>query len=75
MPMTNGAAGNVSSGTQGVQMDVAYQGGTRHIVVPPSTPVMVMSNGTTDMLKPGTKVLVGHVKGASGEEAQFVNVQ
>jgi hypothetical protein len=73
--MTNGAAGNVSTGAQGVQMDVAYQGGTRHIVVPPSTPVMVMSNGTTDMLKPGTKVLVGHVKGSSGEEAQFINVQ
>jgi len=74
--MTNGAAGNVSSGTQGVQMNVAYQGGTRHIVVSPTTPISVMSSGTPDMLKPGTKVLVGHVAGAGGAEtATFINVQ
>ena len=74
--MTNGAAGNVSTGAQGVQMDVAYQGGTRHIVVPPNTPVMVMSSGTPAMLKPGSNVLVGHVAGAGGSEtATFINLQ
>ncbi len=73
--MTNGAAGNVSSGAQGVQMDVAYQGGTRRIVVTPTTPISVMSSGTPEMLKPGTKVLVGHVPGAGGAEAAtFINV-
>ncbi len=57
-------------------MDVAYAGGTRHIVVPPGTPVMVMSSGTTDLLKPGTKVLVGHVPGPSGaDNATFINIQ
>ena len=74
--MTNGAAGNVSSGAQGVQMDVAYQGGTRHIVVSPSTPISVMSSGAPDMLKSGTKVLVGHVPKAGGpDEATFINIQ
>ncbi len=74
--MTNGAAGNVSGGSGGVQMDVAYQGGTRHIVVTPSTPISVMSAGTAEMLKPGTKVLVGHAPGPDGKDAaSFVNVQ
>ena len=73
--MTNGSADNVSTGAQGVQMDVAYQGGTRHIVVTPATPISVMSSGTPEMLKPGTKVLVGHVAGAGGAEtATFINV-
>ena len=75
--MTNGAAGNVSSGSGGVQMDVAYQGGTRHIMVTPSTPISVMSSGASDMLKPGTKVLVGHLPagGAGPDTATFINVQ
>jgi hypothetical protein len=73
--MTNGSAGNVSAGDKGVQMDVAYQGGTRHIVVGPSTPISVMSSGTPDMLKAGTKVLVGHVPKAGGPDmATFINV-
>ena len=73
--MTNGAAGNVSGGAQGVQMDVAYQGGTRHIVVTPATPISVMSSGTPDMLKAGTNVLVGHVPAAGGpDEATFINI-
>ncbi len=74
--MTNGAAGNVSTGSSGVQMDVAYQGGTRHIVVTPSTPISVMSAGTTGMLKQGTKVLVGHAPGPDGKDAaSFINIQ
>ena len=57
-------------------MDVAYQGGQRHIVVPPTTPVMVMSTGTPALLKPGTQVLVGYVPGANGaKDATFINVQ
>ena len=74
--MTNGSAGKVSSGAHGVQMDVAYQGGARHIVVTPATPISVMSAGTPAMLKPGTKVLVGHAPAAGGADtASFINVQ
>jgi hypothetical protein len=74
--MTNGSVGGVSKAPAGIEMDVAYQGGQRHIVVPPNTPVMVMSAGTPALLKPGTQVLVGHVPGANGaKDATFINVQ
>ena len=75
--MTNGSVGAVSTNASaGLQMDVAYAGGHRQIVVPANTPVMVMSSGTTALLKPGTKVLVGAVPGPNGvQEATFINVQ
>ena len=74
--MTNGAVGSVSNASAGIEMDVAYEGGKRHIVVPAKTPVMVMSSGTTALLKPGTRVLVGYVPGANGaKDATFINVQ
>lgn len=74
--MTNGAAQQVRAGSAGVEMDVDYAGGKRHILVPPDTSVMVMSSGSTALLKPGTNVLVGSVPGANGARtATFVNVQ
>ncbi len=74
--MTNGSVGQVAGGAKGIEMDVAYEGGTRHVVVPADTPVMVMSTGTTALLKPGTNVLVGAVPGANGaRDATFINVQ
>jgi len=73
--MTNGSVGAVANAPAGLAMDVAYAGGKRHIVVPADTPVMVMSSGTTELLKPGTKVLVGHVPGANGDrDATFINI-
>ena len=74
--MTNGSVGAVANAPAGLQMDVAYAGGQRHIVVPADTPVMVMSSGTTDLLKPGVKVLVGNVPGPNGNRAAtFINIQ
>ncbi len=74
--MTNGAAGNVSSTAQGVQMDVAYQGGTRHIVVSPTTPITVMGSAKPADLKPGTNVQVGFLPGPGGTKtASFINIQ
>jgi len=74
--MTNGSAGNVSTTAQGVQMDVAYQGGSRHIVVSPTTPITVMSSAKPGDLKPGTNVLVGYVPGPGGTKtASFINIQ
>jgi hypothetical protein len=49
--MTNGAVGAVSAGKGGLEMEVAYECGKRHIIVSPKTPVQVMSPGipqTTD---------------------------
>ena len=74
--MTNGSVGTVAAGAQGVQMDVAYAGGHRAIVVPPNTSVMVMSSATPDQLKPGANVLVGAVPGPNGtRNATFINLQ
>ena len=74
--MTNGSAGNVAGGAQGVQMDVAYQGGTRHIVVSPTTPITVLGSAKPADLKPGTNVLVGYVPAADGSKsASFINIQ
>lgn len=74
--MTNGSVSTATTSNAGVQMDVAYEGGHRQITVPANTPVMVMSSGTTDMLKPGVNVLVGSVPGPNGAKAAtFINVQ
>ncbi len=74
--MTNGSVGAVANAPAGLAMDVAYAGGKRHIVVPADTPVMVMSSGTTDLLKPGTKVLVGAAPTPGGiPTATFINIQ
>ena len=78
--MTNGSVGNVapnkSGAAKGVQMDVAYAGGHRQIVVPPGTSVMVMSSGTPALLTPGAKILVGAVPGPNGTQtATFINLQ
>jgi hypothetical protein len=73
--MTNGSVGAVANAPAGLAMDVAYAGGQRHIVVPADTPVMVMSSGTTELLKPGVKVLVGAVPGPNGSrDATFINI-
>jgi hypothetical protein len=74
--MTNGAVGAVSGGAGGVEMDVAYQGGKRHIIVSPKTPVQVMSLASPRQLTKGTAVVLGVVPG-SGESktATFVNIQ
>jgi hypothetical protein len=74
--MTNGAVGAVSSGTGGTVMDVTYQGGQRHIIVSPKTPVQVMSLASPKQLTKGTPVVLGVVPGAGDSKtATFVNIQ
>ena len=74
--MTNGAVGAVSGGAGGIEMDVAYEGGKRHIVVSPKTPVQVMSLGSPTLLKEGAAVVVGVIPGAKDSKtATFVNIQ
>ena len=74
--MTNGAVGAVSGGAAGIAMDVTYEGGKRHIVVSPDTPVQVMSSASAEQLKEGAAVVVGVVPGDNGSKtATFVNIQ
>lgn len=43
--MTNGTVGQVVRAAGGSELDIAYPGGQRHIVVPPDVPIMSMKPG------------------------------
>ncbi len=56
--MTNGTVGNEVKGTSGDTLTVAYKGGEKSIVVPPSAPVVMFAPGNKAMLVPGAHVIV-----------------
>lgn len=73
--MTNGTVGQIVRAAGGSELDVAYPGGQRHIVVPPDVPIMSMMPGERDLVKPGTPVVVVTVAGPDGGTvARFVMV-
>lgn len=73
--MTNGTVGQVVRAGGGSELDVAYPGGQRHIVVPPDVPIMSMMPGQRDLVKPGTPAVVVTMAGADGVKvARFVVV-
>lgn len=73
--MTNGTVGQVVRAGGASELDVAYPGGQRHIVVPADVPIMSMMPGERDLVKPGTPVTVVTVVGADGARvARFVMV-
>ena len=60
--MTNGTVGKVVVGHKGQELDVAYPGGTRHVVVPKKVPVVLMTPGDRAMVHPGAHlfIIAGH---------------
>lgn len=73
--MTNGTVGQVVRAAGGSELDIAYPGGQRHIMVPPDVPIMSMKPGGRDLVKPGTPVVVVTAVGADGARvARFVMV-
>lgn len=73
--MTNGSVSRLAKGSNGLAFDVDYGNGVRHIVVPPSTPVMMMDRGSLSDLKPGMTVLIGAVRARDGARvATFINL-
>ena len=56
--MTNGTVGNEVKGASGDTLTVAYKGGEKTIVVPPSAPVVMFAPGDQAMLVPGAHVIV-----------------
>lgn len=56
--MTNGTVGKVTVGSRGRELLVSYPTGQRKIVVPPKVPVVQITNGTRDMVKPGAAVFL-----------------
>jgi len=75
--MTNGSVTAMVTGTSGEEMDIRYDacppaaagctpGGTRHVVVPPGTPVIAIEAVDRSELKPGANVMVVANKDAAG---------
>ena len=83
--MTNGDVTMTVTGASGQEMDIRYNnctpdgkctpGGTRHVVVPPGTPVIAITPVERSALRPGTTVMVMATKGPDGGlNAAFVNI-
>jgi len=64
--MTNGTVGKVVAGAKGRMLDVSYPGGERHILVPTKVPVVQITPGTRDLVKPGVNVFIIPAKLADG---------
>ena len=69
--MTNGTVGKVVSGKRGSrELDVAYNGtGLRHITVPAKVPVVQITGGSREQIKPGVPVFLVVRKNPDGSMA------
>jgi hypothetical protein len=65
--MTNGTVGKVVTSANGRELEVAYAGGVRHIVVPAGVPVVTTFPGSRADIKPGIGVVIFAVKAPSGD--------
>lgn len=72
--MTNGTVGKVTASGNGRAFDVSYPTGTRHIVVPPKTPIVQIVPGGRELAKPGARVFVAAVPTAGGLATQAIQV-
>ena len=64
--MTNAAVVKVTKGAGGRELDVAYPGGTRHIIVPPEVQVIGTFPADRDLVKPGVTVNANTARGEDG---------
>ncbi len=64
--MTNATVTAVTKGAAGRELDVAYPGGTRHIIVPPDVVVIGYTPVDRDRVKPGVTVSAAALKGDDG---------
>jgi hypothetical protein len=64
--MTNATVTKVATTAAGLELDVAYPGGERHIVVPPEVTVIASIPVDPAELKPGTPVAVAAARGSDG---------
>jgi hypothetical protein len=56
--MTNGAVGKVTARHHGRELEVSYSTGTRRIVVPPHVPIVLITSGSTALIRPGVSVFI-----------------
>ena len=64
--MTNATVTAVTKGAGGRELDVAYPGGTRHIIAPPDVQVIGYTPVDRDQVKPGVIISAAAVKGEDG---------
>ncbi|MET0274296.1 MAG: hypothetical protein ABW360_15015 [Phenylobacterium sp.] len=65
--MTNGTVGKVVAGKKGSrELDVTYSYGKRHITVPGNVPVVQITPGRRDQIKPGVPVFMVAMKTPAG---------
>ena len=65
--MTNGTVGTVAAVPGGRALDVSYPSGTRHVVVPPNAPVVLITpGGDRGLIKPGVAVFLVAAQGPDG---------
>ena len=68
--MTNGTVGTVTSVSAGREMEVTYPTGSRHIVVPPDVPIVLITlGGEQSLVKPGVVVFLAAATEADGSLA------
>jgi hypothetical protein len=66
--MTNGTVGQVVAGKKGSrQLEVAYSYGKRTVTVPANVPIVQITGGSRDQIKPGVPVFLVVQKGANGQ--------
>ncbi len=56
--MTNGTVGKVTTVGRSRELEVSYSTGQRRLVVPPRTPIVQITGGARDLIKPGAKVFL-----------------
>lgn len=56
--MTNGTVGKVTTVGRSRELEVSYSTGQRKLVVPPGTPIVQITGGPRDLVKPGAKVFL-----------------
>ena len=72
--MTNGTVGKVAASAKGQALDVSYPTGTRHIVVPPKTPIVQIVPGTQALVKVGARVFIGALPTPKGLIAGSIQI-
>ncbi len=64
--MTRGAVIRVAAAPRGRALEIGYPAGTRHIVVPPTAPVVAIGAGDRMMLKPGVSLFIQPIRTPDG---------
>ena len=72
--MTNGTVGDASSAAGGLHIAVAYKGGHKDIVVPPTAPVVAFKVAGPSVVKVGAQVFIVAVPAGEAVQAKFVAV-